>query len=436
MTLSLFESSAPRPLADRLRPERLEDVAGQGHLTGPRGTIGRMVASGSLPSLIFWGPPGTGKTTLARILGARFGMEFEKLSAVLSGVADLRKVIEAAQGRRRGAGRGTVLFVDEIHRWSKSQQDSLLPYVEDGTVTLIGATSENPSFEVVGALLSRCQVVVLRRLDTEALDGLLRRAEAEIGWTLPLTPEARELLLAMADGDGRYLINLAETLAGAEPSERLGPEELLTVAQRKAVGHDKGGDGHHALISSLQKSIRGSDGAASLYWLARLLKAGEPPKAIFRRLAIMATEEIGLADPMAAVQVDACARNFDRLGEPEGLPVLGQCVLYLATAVKSNAAYEAFYAAMSLAEASGSVPPPKHLINAPTRMMREQGFKDGYKFDHQFEHAFSGQEFFPEGLDGDRRPDLYVPNERGNEREVLRRMRFWDELRAERRAGR
>ncbi|PKU23249.1 replication-associated recombination protein A [Telmatospirillum siberiense] len=427
MTDTLFSSSAPKPLAERLRPASLSEVVGQDHLLGPDGPIGRMVAAGRLSSMILWGPPGVGKTTIALLLAKAVGLEFSRLSGIKSGVADLRKEIEAAEARR-ATGRGTVLFLDECHAWKNNQQDSLLPYVEDGTVILIGATTENPSFELNAALLSRAQVFPLKRIDEIAGELLLRRAEQTVGKTLPLTKEARSILVEMADGDGRHLVTLCEELFSM-PGGALDGEGLQKTLQRRAAVHDKSGDGHYNLLSALQKSIRGSDVQAALYWLARMLRAGEQPKTIFRRLAVMATEEIGLADPAAIRHVEACASAFDRVGVPEGLPALANCVAYLATAVKSNAVYKAFYDAMELAGRTGSLPPPKHIINAPTAMMRDMGFKDGYRYDHDFPYAFSGQEFMPAGLDGERRPALYVPNERGNEREVKKRMDFWEGLR-------
>lgn len=434
MTDTLFSSHAPKPLAERLRPASLDDVVGQDHLLAADGPIGRMVAAGRLSSMILWGPPGVGKTTIALLLAKAVGLEFAKLSGIKSGVADLRKEIEAAE-TRRAAGRGTVLFLDECHAWKNNQQDQLLPYVEDGTVILIGATTENPGFELNAALLSRAQVFALKRIDEAAGEKLLRRAEDSVGQPLPLTPEARPVLIGMADGDGRHLIGLCEELF-ALGNRALDAESLQRTLQRRAAVHDKSGDGHYNLLSALQKSIRGSDVQAALYWLARMLRAGERPKTIFRRLAVMATEEIGLADPNAIQHVDACASAFERIGEPEGLPALASCAAYLATAVKSNAVYKAFYEAMELAARTGSLPPPRHIINAPTAMMRDMGFKDGYRYDHDFPYAFSGQEFMPGGLDGDRRPDLYVPNERGNEREVRKRMDFWEGLRREARSVR
>jgi putative ATPase len=435
MPPSLFDAVAPKPLAERIRPSRLSEVVGQEHLLGPDGPIGRMVRARRLSSLVLWGPPGVGKTTIARLLAREAGLDFEQMSAVVNGVPELRKVLEAARGRRSSAGRSTLLLVDEIHAWRRPQQDALLPHVEDGTIVLVGATTENVSFELVGALLSRVQVLRLDTLGPASMEAILARAERELGRKLPLDADARTMLLAMAQGDGRHLAGLAEQLSDLDPGTEVGADDLPRFLVRKAVSHDKGGDQHHSLISALQKSIRGSDVQAALYWFARLLKGGEPPRGILRRLAVMATEEVGLADPVAVQQVDACAALFERVGEPEGLPAVAQAVAYLATAVKSNATYAAFHAAMELADATGDLSVPMHLVNAPTALMRQMGFKDGYVFDHDCEHAFSGQEFMPEGLDGDSRPALYQPNERGNEREILKRMRFWDEMRRKRRGA-
>jgi len=422
---SLFESQAPRPLADRLRPQSLEEVVGQDHLLGPEGPIGRMVATGRISSMILWGPPGCGKTTLARLIAARSDMQFEPLSAVFSGVADLRKVFEAAKGRR-GVGRGTLLFVDEIHRFNRAQQDGFLPYVEDGTVTLVGATTENPSFELNGALLSRCQVFVLRRLDDEALEKLLARAEAAEGRPLPVTPEAREALRAMADGDGRYLLNMAEELFRLPAKAPLDMAGLAAAVQRRVPLYDKAQESHYNLISALHKSLRGSDADAALYWLARMLAGGEDPLYVARRMVRFAAEDVGLADPDALVQALAAWDTYERLGSPEGELALAQCVLYLATAPKSNAAYRAFGAAQRAARETGSLMPPKHILNAPTRLMRDLGYAKGYQYDHDTEEGFSGQNYFPDGM---ARQEFYRPVERGFEREIRKRLDYWAKLR-------
>jgi putative ATPase len=422
---SLFESQAPRPLADRLRPQSLEEVVGQDHLLGPEGPIGRMVATGRISSMILWGPPGCGKTTLARLIAARSDMQFEPLSAVFSGVADLRKVFDAAKGRR-SVGRGTLLFVDEIHRFNRAQQDGFLPYVEDGTVTLVGATTENPSFELNGALLSRCQVFVLRRLDDEALEKLLARAEATEGRPLPVLPEARQALRAMADGDGRYLLNMAEELFRLSAKTPLDVAGLAAAVQRRMPLYDKAQESHYNLISALHKSLRGSDADAGLYWLARMLVGGEDPLYVARRMVRFAAEDVGLADPNALVQALAAWDTYERLGSPEGELALAQCVLYLATAPKSNAAYRAFGAAQRAARETGSLMPPKHILNAPTRLMRDLGYAKGYQYDHDTEEGFSGQNYFPDGM---ARQEFYRPVERGFEREIRKRLDYWAKLR-------
>ena len=431
----LFESQAPRPLADRLRPQALDEVVGQNHLLAPEGPIGRMVRSGRLASLILWGPPGCGKTTIARLLAAETDLEFEPLSAVFSGVADLRKVFERAR-QRRLAGRGTLLFVDEIHRFNRAQQDGFLPYVEDGTVILVGATTENPSFELNPALLSRSQVMVLKRLEEAPLRELLARAEAAEGRDLPLTPEARAALMAMADGDGRYLLNLAEEIfaLGSGPDgtgpwkagDKLDTAALAQVVQKRAPLYDKGQESHYNLISALHKSLRGSDCDAALYWFARMLDGGEDPHYIARRLVRFAVEDIGMADPAALTQSVAAWQAFERIGSPEGELALAQAVIYLATAPKSNAAYKAYGAARRAAKDSGSLAPPAHILNAPTKLMAELGYGKGYAYDHDTAEGFSGQDYFPEGLP---RQAFYRPVERGFERDVRKRLEYWEKLR-------
>lgn len=427
----LFEAQAPRPLADRLRPATLADVVGQDHLMGADGPIGRMVAGHRLASMILWGPPGSGKTTIARLLADVADLEFEPLSAVFSGVADLRKIFAAAKDRR-AMGRGTLLFIDEIHRFNRSQQDGFLPYVEDGTVILIGATTENPSFELNAALLSRCQVFVLKRLDEAALEELLRRAEADAGAPLPLQAEARSALIAMADGDGRYLFNLAEELFTLPKDQPLDTARLITLVQKRAPIYDKAQEGHYNLISALHKSMRGSDVDASLYWLARMLAGGEDPEYVARRMVRFATEDVGMADPQALVQTLAAWDTYDRLGSPEGELALAQAAIYLATAPKSNAVYWAFGNAKRAAGETGSLSPPMHILNAPTGLMRDLGYGDGYNYDHDAPDAFSGQNYFPEGM---ARRALYQPVERGFEREIRKRLDYWAKLRRERGGG-
>jgi len=424
----MFASQAPRPLADRLRPATVGDVVGQDHLLAPEGPVGRMVAAGRLASMVLWGPPGCGKTTIARLLAHETDFTFEPLSAVFSGVADLRKVFERAQARRAG-GQGTLLFIDEIHRFNRAQQDGFLPYVEDGTVTLIGATTENPSFEINAALLSRCQVFVLNRLDEPALEELLARAERLEGRALPVDADARGALKAMADGDGRYLLNLAEELFGLGVDADLDTARLIETVQKRAPLYDKSQEGHYNLISALHKSLRGSDVDAALYWLARMLAGGEDPRFVARRLARAAVEDIGLADPQALPHALAAWEAYERIGSPEGELALAQCVIYLATAPKSNASYKAFGAAMRMAKDTGSLAPPKHILNAPTRLMKDLGYGDGYAYDHDAEEAFSGQDYFPDGID---RARFYEPVERGFEREIAKRLEYWSKLRAER----
>ena len=420
-----LDDDAPRPLADRLRPERLADVVGQDHLLGADGPLGRMVAAGKLTSLVFWGPPGTGKTTIARLLADVGGLVFEQISAVFSGVADLRRVFDAARARR-DTGQGTLLFVDEIHRFNRAQQDGFLPYVEDGTVILVGATTENPSFELNGALLSRMQVLVLKRLDHDALETLMARAEAHVDRPLPVDAQARESLTAMADGDGRYLLNCCETLFDIGGDTPLDPAGLAQVLQRRAPAYDKDREEHYNLISALHKSLRGSDADAALYWLARMLVGGEDPLYVARRLVRFASEDVGLADPDALVQALAARQTYEVLGSPEGELAIAQAVLYLATAPKSNAAYVADKAARRAARETGSLMPPKHILNAPTRMMKELGYGTGYAYDHDTDDGFSGQNYFPDEM---ARQQFYRPPERGFEREVRKRLDYWARLR-------
>jgi putative ATPase len=426
------QPAGTRPLADRLRPRTLADVVGQEHLVGTDGTLTRMLERGSLASLILWGPPGCGKTTIARLLAERAGLFFVQLSAVFSGVADLKRAFEEA-ARRRRTGQGTLLFVDEIHRFNRAQQDGFLPVVENGTITLIGATTENPSFELNGALLSRCQVLVLRRLDDTALDSLLQRAEGDIGRVLPLDAEARASLRAMADGDGRYVLNMAEQiLALPADTPMMDVAGLTALLAKRAALYDKDREEHYNLISALHKSLRGSDPDAALYWFARMLNGGEDPRYIARRLVRFAAEDIGMADPNALVQALAGWETYERLGSPEGELAIAQVVIYLGTAPKSNAIYTAFSAARAAAKTTGSLMPPSHILNAPTRLMQDLGYGAGYQYDHEAEEAFSGQNYFPDGME---RVALYRPRDRGFEREISKRLEYWAKLRAERENG-
>ncbi len=427
----LFEAQAPRPLADRLRPQRLEEIVGQDHLIGPNAPIGRMLAAGQISSMILWGPPGCGKTTLARLIAEQVDLHFEMLSAIFSGVADLRKIFDAAK-QRRLMGRGTLLFIDEIHRFNRSQQDGFLPHVEDGTIVLVGATTENPSFELNAPLLSRCQVFVLNRLHEADQELLLHRAEVLMGYRLPLNTEARTALIAMADSDGRYLLNMAEELFRLPPDTMLDPAALTQAVQKRAPLYDKAQEGHYNLISALHKSLRGSDADAALYWLARMLAGGEDPMYIARRLVRFAVEDIGLADPQALTQALAAWDAYDRLGSPEGELAIAQCVIYLGTAPKSNAAYEALSAANQAARQTGSLMPPKHILNAPTRLMKDLGYGKGYNYDHDTAEGFSGQNYFPDGM---ARQRFYAPVERGFERDILKRIEYWDRLRAKKPQG-
>ncbi|MGY6704081.1 replication-associated recombination protein A [Roseinatronobacter sp.] len=420
--------SANRPLADRLRPADLTQVIGQDKALGPDGPLGAMLASGQLASLVLWGPPGVGKTTIARLLADQTDMHFIQISAIFTGVPDLRKVFEQAKMRRQN-GRGTLLFVDEIHRFNKSQQDSFLPHMEDGTITLVGATTENPSFELNAALLSRAQVIVLERLTLAALERLAQHAEQELERPLPLTGPAREALLEMADGDGRALLNLIEQVMGWKVTGKLDTDALAQRLMRRAAQYDKGGDAHYNLISALHKSMRGSDPDAALYWFARMIDGGEDPRYLARRLTRMAVEDIGLADPQAQQICLEAWQSYERLGSPEGDLALAQAVIYLALAPKSNAGYVAWKGALALAKKTGSTVPPKHILNAPTKLMKDQGYGDGYAYDHDAEDGFSGQNYFPDGV---KRPVLYQPAERGFERELSKRVAWFAKLRAKR----
>jgi putative ATPase len=423
-----LDKDAPRPLADRLRPQKLDEVVGQDHLLGPDGALTRMLETRSLGSLVFWGPPGTGKTTVARLLAQATDLHFEQISAIFTGVADLKKVFEEAR-RRRELGQGTLLFVDEIHRFNRAQQDSFLPVMEDGTIVLVGATTENPSFELNAPLLSRARVLTFRSLDADAIAKLLTRAEEIEGRPLPLDDEARASLIRMADGDGRASLTLTEEVwRAARAGEIFDQKKLQEIVQRRAPIYDKAQDGHYNLISALHKSVRGSDPDAALYYLARMLDAGEPPLYIARRVVRMAIEDIGLADPQALVIANAAKDAFDFLGSPEGELAIAQAVLYCATAPKSNAAYVAYGAAKQVAKEAGSLLPPKHILNAPTNLMKDEGYGRGYAYDHDQEEAFSGQNYFPDALP---RQQFYDPPERGFEREIRKRLDYWAKLRRE-----
>ncbi len=423
--------SGPRPLADRLRPKSLAEVIGQDKVLSSEGPLGAMLTAGSLSSLILWGPPGVGKTTIARLLADETDLHFVQISAIFTGVPELRKVFEAAKMRRTN-GKGTLLFVDEIHRFNKAQQDGFLPHMEDGTILLVGATTENPSFELNAALLSRAQVIVLERLSLTDLERLAQRAEQELGRALPLKGEAREAMLEMADGDGRALLNLIEQVAAWKIDENLTRDQLSQRLMRRAAKYDKSGEEHYNLISALHKSVRGSDPDAALYWFARMLEGGEDPRFLARRITRMAVEDIGLADPQAeAVCLDGW-QTYERLGSPEGELALAQAVVYLALAPKSNAVYTAYKAARAAARETGSLMPPKHILNAPTKMMKEIGYGSGYAYDHDAEDGFSGQNYFPEGM---KRPVWYLPPERGFERELKKRIEYFAKLRAKRQDG-
>jgi putative ATPase len=432
MSDDLFAPAEPavqtaQPLAERLRPKTLGEVAGQAHLVGPEGSLTGMLARGSLASIILWGPPGVGKTTIARLLAAAAKLNFTQISAVFSGVADLKKVFDDALRLRR-TGRATLLFVDEIHRFNRAQQDAFLPVVEAGTIVLVGATTENPSFALNGALLSRCQVLLVRRLDEAAMELLLQRGEADAGKPLPLTPPARAMMRSMADGDGRALLNMAEQLFALPATAPLDEDALSILLSRRAALYDRDREEHYNLISALHKSMRGSDADAALYWLARMFAGGEDPRFIARRITRFASEDIGLADPQALVQALAAWEGYERLGSPEGELCIAQAVIYLATAPKSNAAYKALGAANRAAKETGSLMPPRNILNAPTKLMKNLGYGAGYEYDHDTDEGFSGANYFPEGMG---RPDFYRPAERGFEREIAKRLAYWAKLREE-----
>ena len=432
MEETLFSNNVKRPLADRLRPSKLEEVVGQDHLVGTDAPLGRMIKSGKINSFILWGPPGCGKTTIARILAEYTNLYFEQISAVFSGVADLKRVFQYAEERRKNQGKGTLLFVDEIHRFNKSQQDGFLPYVENGTVILVGATTENPSFELNSALLSRCQVFVLNRLTADDFEELLKRAEKNVGKKLPIDAEARDFIKEIADGDGRYILNIAENIwSYAKDGEIFDKEQIIKIIRSRAPIYDKGRDGHYNLISAVHKSLRGSDVDAALYWAARMLIAGEDPRYLLRRLLRFSIEDVALADPNAVNQAVSCIETYERLGSPEGELAVMQLVAYLATAPKSAGVYKAMHKAYEAAKKTGSLMPPKHILNAPTKLMKNLGYSDGYIYDQDLEDGFSGQDYFPEGM---HRQKFYYPVERGFEREIKKRIEYFDNLRREKQA--
>ena len=433
MSDTLFSNSVKSPLADRLRPKCLEDVVGQNHIVGADAPLGRMLKSGKITSFILWGPPGCGKTTIARLIAEYTNLYFEQISAVFSGVADLKRVFQYAEERRANQGRGTLLFVDEIHRFNKSQQDGFLPYVENGTVILVGATTENPSFELNSALLSRCQVFVLNRLTPDDFEEILQRAEKEEGKPLPLEPEARDFIKEIADGDGRYILNIAESIwSYAQSGELFSKDQIIHIIQSRAPIYDKGRDGHYNLISAVHKSLRGSDVDAALYWVARMLVAGEDPRYLLRRLLRFSIEDVSLADPNAVTEAISCIQTYERLGSPEGELAIMQLAAYLATAPKSAGVYKAMHKAYDAARQTGSLMPPKHILNAPTKLMKNLGYSDGYQYDQDLEDGFSGQNYFPDGM---ARLKLYFPVERGFEREIKRRIEYFDKLRKEKQAA-
>lgn len=426
---TLFSNQVKRPLADQLRPKSLDEVVGQDHIIGPDAPLGRMLKSGKINSFILWGPPGCGKTTIARLIAESSKLYFEQISAVFSGVADLKRVFQYAKERRANQGKGTLLFVDEIHRFNKSQQDGFLPYVEDGTIILVGATTENPSFELNAALLSRCQVLVLNRLNADDFEELLQRAERLTGRKLPVDEEAREFMKETADGDGRYILNLAESVWNyAQEDEIFDKDHIVKIIRSRAPIYDKGRDGHYNLISAVHKSLRGSDPDAALYWVARMISSGEDPKYILRRLTRFAIEDVSLAEPGAVVQAIACWETYERLGSPEGDLAIMQLTAYLATAPKSIGVYKASHAAFDLAKKTGSLMPPKNILNAPTKLMKQLGYSDGYEYDPECEDGFSGANYFPDDM---KRVKLYYPVERGFEREIKKRIDYFDNLRRE-----